>query len=79
MIYDIDDIKGEEPKGFDRQFQHFLLNVFGETAARAIYGIVINIIAFFMKIGVFLSLPFKFVQFFILALRERSSRSSSKD
>ena len=79
MIYDIDDIKGEEPKGFELRFHRFLLDVFGETAARAIYGIIINIIAFFMKIGIFLSLPFKFVQFFILALRERSSRSSSKD
>lgn len=79
MIYDINDIKGRGPKGFELRFQRFLLNVFGETAAKAIYCAIINIIAFIMKIGVFLSLPFKFVQFFILALREQSSRSSGKD
>lgn len=72
MIYDINDNKDEEPKGFELRFQLFLLNMFGVTAAKAIYGIVINIIAFFMKIGVFLSLPFKFVQFFIQSLKSRS-------
>ena len=75
MIYDIDDIKGEEPKGFELWFHRFLLDVFGETAAKIIYGLIIRTIVFFKKIGLFLSLPFKFVQFFIQSL----TRSKSED
>ena len=74
MIYDMNDIKGNEPKGLDLWFQRFLLTTFGVTTARAVYGVVIDIIVFFMKIGVFLSLPFKFVQFFIQSLTRSNKR-----
>ena len=56
----------------DRWFQRFLFNVFGQTAAKAIYGTVISIIAFFKKIALFLSLPFKFVQFWIESYKEQT-------
>ena len=74
MIYDINDIKGNEPKGLDLWFQRFLLTTISVTIARAVYGVVIDIIEFFKKIGVFLSLPFKFVQFFVQSLTRSDKR-----
>jgi hypothetical protein len=58
----------------DSWFKQFLLAVFPPRVAEAVYGIVIDIIVVFAKIGVFLSLPFKAVQFWIQSYRERCQK-----
>jgi hypothetical protein len=58
----------------DSWFQRFLLAVFPPRVAEAVYGIVIDIIVVFAKIGVLLSLPFKAVQFWIQSYRERCQK-----
>ncbi len=57
---------------FDRWFQQILLSCFSDKAASAIYGTVVDIIAFFAKIGIFLMLPFKFIQFFIRSWKRQN-------
>lgn len=48
----------------DFQFHKFLFTTFSEKTAKSIYCFVIEVIVFFMKIVVYLYLPFKFFQFF---------------
>ena len=53
-------------------FQQFLIKHFSYGTAKRIYGFVLEIVVFFKKMGLFLSLPFKFVQFFRESWKERS-------
>lgn len=77
-LYDIDDIRGEEPKGVDRWFQHMLLSIFSVRTSRSIYGTVINIIAFFAKVWLWITIPFVFFSFWKKSYREYLEESKSK-
>ena len=68
--HDRNDISGGEPRGFDRQVQRFLFSHFSEQTAKTIYCLGIRIVAFFRKVGLFLTLPFKFIQFWIEEYRK---------
>lgn len=62
--YDINDIKGsDEPKL--SLTQRMLLSMFPRSAAQAIYGLGVDIVAFIAKLGLILILPLKFIQFWI--------------
>ena len=76
MIFDIDDIKGDELKGFERTFVRFLLGTFGITATIIIYNSILKIITFFRIIGVYLSMPFKFVQFWKESYKNQSNNKT---
>lgn len=73
--YDINDIKGPEDTA-DTRFQRFLLAVFPERLARSIYGVVIDIIAFFAKICLVLILPFKFAQFWVRGWKKQNDKKT---
>lgn len=72
--YDSGDGGGNEPGGFDFWFQRFLYNHFSERTARCIYNCCISLVAFLCKIGLFLTLPFKFVQFWIEEYRKQNKK-----
>ena len=59
-----------ERNATDSWFQRILLTSFSERTAAAIYGIAIDVLAFFAKIGVYISLPFKFLQLFRQSWRQ---------
>lgn len=48
----------------DKLFKKILLTLFSPEVAKAIYGFVIDVIAFFWKIWIYLTLPFVFVREF---------------
>jgi hypothetical protein len=59
----------------DSWFQRFLLSIFPPRVAEVLYGIVIDIIVAFAKIGLYLSLPFKAVQLWIQLFREKCQKN----
>ena len=76
--FDIDDIRGEKPKGIDRWFQRMLLSIFSERTARGIYGAAIDIIAFFAKVWMWVTIPFVFLTFWKKSYRQHLEESNAK-
>ena len=62
----------------DKAFQKILLTLFSSSEAEAIYGFVINVIAFFRKIGVYLTLPFVMVRKFCQVYKERTRKQKEQ-
>lgn len=67
----------KEPKS-DSSYQNFLLRHFSGQIAQKIYGATIDGIAFLAKLGVYLVLPFKFIQFFVQRWRRHSKMGTDK-
>lgn len=59
--YDINDLRGSVPR--PGRFARLLHSLFGYNGGKAAYGLCIDIAAFVKRIGIFLALPFKFIQF----------------
>lgn len=72
--YDINDIKGSEPTEPFARLARMLRTFCSENVTKAICYTLIAVCAFFKKVGLVLSLPFKFVQFWIEAYRENSRK-----
>ena len=62
----------------DELFQKILLTLFPYSVAKAIYGFVIYVIAFFRIIGIFLTLPFVMVRKFCQIYKERTRKQKEQ-
>lgn len=81
--YNSNDLWNKEAAGnsVDSRFQRFLLRNFSAGTAKMLYCIVIETIALFAKIGVYLILPFKAIQFFCQSWQKISEneKATSRD
>ena len=62
----------------DKLFQKILLTLFPYSVAKAIYGFVIYVIAFFRIIGIFLTLPFVMVRKLCQIYKERTRKQKEQ-
>ncbi len=78
--YNSEDLWGERPAGnrVDQWYQRLLFDAFSESTAKKIYGVTIDTIAFFLKVGVYLTLPFKFLQFFRQSWKDQNPKNQPK-
>lgn len=78
MAYEEIDIKPKEDNECDGWYKRLLLRLFSHNTAESIYCLTIDFIAFLAKIGLILTLPFKFIQFFIESWKERNQQKKLK-
>lgn len=76
QYFDRNNLKGNEPHGFDLWIQRFLLKYFSERTAKSIYSFGLNLLAFFRKLALLFSLPFKFIQFWIEEFKKNSKKGN---
>ncbi len=60
----------------DQWYQRLLFSNFSDATAKKLYGATIRTIAIFLKLGIVLSLPFKFLQFFRQSMAEQKNKTN---
>ncbi len=60
----------------DQWYQRLLFANFSDATAKKLYGATIRAVAIFLKLGIVLSLPFKYLQFFRQTLAEQNNKTN---